>query len=467
MIASLRARARFAALFAALVGFALAPSLASAQQEEARLLFERGNQHLARGLHARGRAREHELTEALDAYLGVLRLGARTRNVVFNVALTMAERGRHDEAFNYFSEYLRAFDLSAEDRAEGERRIDALRPRVAVLRIESAPDAAEVRLDRRDLPVRGTTPLEVAVAAGPHTVFATREGYTEATATGSASVGASARVELALTPEPIDVQVIAPSVGVLTLDGQPIEPGRHVPVAPGPHVVRLEVPNAPPVERRFEVAAGAAPLALELSAPTTAVGPQLAIAVDAPAEVFIDNVRAAQGERAELPMLPGPHILRVVAPGRTPLVHRLTLGSDEHLALTVHRGQQADATGLDVARTVFGVLTGVGVGVWAGLAIRATDLSDQWNAAVAQYNDQLHSGQTPTSTRSMLEGLGHDVEDAALLADIALGVTSALAITTLILLIVSPGADDESSVQVGAAPTQSGGVVTAQLRWGL
>ncbi len=121
MIASLRARARATAL-ASLLGSGLLGSAllgctllgaallwatpATAQQEEAALLFERGNQHLARGLRTHGRTRSRELNEALDAYLGVLRLGARTRNVVFNVALALAELGRDDEAFNYFSEYL-------------------------------------------------------------------------------------------------------------------------------------------------------------------------------------------------------------------------------------------------------------------------------------------------------------------------------------------------------------------------
>jgi hypothetical protein len=465
MIASLRALARRTALLALLL--TQTPSIASAQQEEASLLFERGNQHLARGLRARGRARERELGQALDAYLGVLRLGARTRNVVFNVALTLTELGRDDEAFNYFSEYLHAFDLSAEDRAEGERRIDALRPRVAVLHIESTPEGAEVRLDRRDLPVRGATPLELAVAAGPHRVFATREGYAEASASATATLGASARVELTLAPSPIDVQVIAPAIGTLTLDGEPIEAGHHVPVAPGSHVVRLEVPNAPPIERRFEVAPGADPLALELSAPAAATSPELAIAIDTPAEIFVDSVRAAQGENVELPVQPGPHVIRVVAPRHTTLVHRVTLGVGDRLALRVHLGRRADATGLDAARTTFGVLSAVGLGVWAGLAVRALDLSNAWNADVARHNHEAAQMRPPTDSQAMLIARGHAVEDAALMADLALGVTAALAITTLALLIAGPGDDEPSSVQIGAAPTAHGGLVTAQLRWGL
>ncbi len=337
---------------------------------------------------------------------------------------------------------------------------DALRPRVAVLRIESTPEGAEIRIDWRDLPVRGTTPIELAVPAGSHTVYASHEGYEERSATAEASVGSSAAVQLALDPTPIDVQVIAPSVGRLTLDGEAIEPGRHVPVAPGPHVVRLEVPNAPPIERRFEVAAGAEPLALELSAPATATETRVAMTVDAPAEVFVDNVRTAEGEQVDLPVQPGPHVLRLSAPGRTPLTHRITLREGERASLDVHLGQRADSTGLDIARVLLASLTGAGLAVWAGLSVRALDLSNQWNSDVQQHN----MGQDPS--RAMLIAEGHAVEDAALMADIALGITAGLAVTTLILLLVSPGSDEASSVQVGATPMRNGGMVTAQLEWG-
>src|SRR5690606_6726633 len=81
-----------------------APSPARAQAGEARVLFERGNQHLAAGLRGRGARRDRELQEALDAYLGVLRLGARTRNVVFNLGLVCQELGRANDAYNFYSE---------------------------------------------------------------------------------------------------------------------------------------------------------------------------------------------------------------------------------------------------------------------------------------------------------------------------------------------------------------------------
>ncbi len=452
MIASLRNLLGHALVWLAL-GLAFAPSPAQAQTEEARILFERGNEHLARGLRARGRARERELSEALDAYLGVLRLNARTRNVVFNLALTLAELGRDDEAFNYYSEYLRAFELSEDERSEGQRRLDALRPRVAVVHVESTPPGAEVRLDRRDLPVRGATPIELAVSPGTHQVFVTREGFVEATGSATAAVGSTARVALELAPRPVSVQVIAPSTGALTLDGRPIEPGRTLEVAPGAHVVRLEAHGVAPIERRFEVSAGDPPLVLELSAPAVAAsGPRLALEVDALAEVFVDGVRVGHGERVEVPVAAGEHEVRVTAPRRNPLVHRVTLAPQQTLRLDVALGFVADETGLHVARAVLGGLAVVSVVVTAGFGVRALQASDAWNAALRERD------QTGRPDYADLVELGHAVESAALATDICFAITAAVGLSALIAVFADAGSGEESTVQVGIAPTSGGGV---------
>lgn len=456
MFASLRLLT--AALLLASLAPCIAPPRVAAQSEEARLRFERGNEHLARALRTRGQLRERALDQALDAYLGVLSLGSRTRNVVFNTALTLDELGRHEEAFNYYGEYLR-FDLGPDERAEGARRIDALRPRVAVLRVESAPPGAEVRVGRRDLPVRGVTPLEVAVPAGAHRVFVLREGYAEATREMNATTGDVASVRVELTPSPIALQVIAPE-GTLTLDGRPIAPGRTLQVAPGTHVVRLEVEGATPVERRFEVRPGDRPLVLELSAPSEHRPARIAVTVDAPADVFVDELHVGTGERVEIPAQPGPHALRVSAPGHNPLVHRLTLAPRQTLRLEVELGRAADATGIHVARAVLGGLAIAGVATSIGLGVHALSLSDAWHGG----NEERWSDpQRARPTIAQLEAIASDLEDAALMTDVALGATLALGVATLITLFVDPGEGEPSSVRVGAAPTTDGFV--AALGW--
>jgi outer membrane receptor for ferrienterochelin and colicins len=455
MRTALRSRARpllFAlALLAAALG--VSPPSPALAQEEARLLFERGNQHLARGLRARGRTRERELTEAIDAYLGVLRLGARTRNVVFNLGLAHQELGRADDAFNYFGEYLRAFDLGADERTAGEQRLEALRPRVAVARLESTPPGAEVRVGRRDLPVRGTTPLALALPAGEHELFLTRQGFAEATARVSVRVGTSTPLSVSLEPLPVDVQIIAPPDGRLTLDGQPIEAGRTHRVPPGGHVIRLELPGVEPLERRFEAAPGDPPLVLELSGPAGRVlDGQVALEVDLLAEVVVDGVRIDEGPTHVFPLAPGLHELRVSAPGRAPLVHALRLEPGERIRLAVELGLLPDATGVHAARAVLGTLAALSLITSAALGARALSLSDEWNAALAG------QAQGPLQPER-LEGLAEQVEHGAVMTDVAFGVTAGLGLGALVSLLVQPSGGTESAVRVLAAPSAEGGVL--------
>jgi hypothetical protein len=422
----------------ALSGTFLAPERAHAQAEEASILFERGNQHLARGLRARGRARARELEQALEAYQGELRLGTRTRNVIFNTALTLAELRRAPEAFNYYSEYLRAFDLTADERAEGTRRIDALRPEVAVLEIESAPTGAEVRIDRRDLPVRGTTPLELAVSQGEHALFFTRAGFSEGTVSATAVLGESTPVGATLTGAPVQVQVIAPGGGRLTLDGEEIAAGRAIAVVPGSHLVRLEMPGAPPVERQFEVAAGDAPLRLELSGASAPSGPHLALRIDTPAVVFVDNFRVGSGQELEFPIAPGRHQLRVEAPGHNVLTHTVEIGAQPTTALEVDLGAHGDQGGLYAARAIFGILALGGLGVSTGMLIWAADTWSAWNDAV----------EMNAATRQLAD----DNDRATLATDISWGITAAVGLAAFITLFVPESGGEESQVRVVSAP---------------
>lgn len=430
------------------------PCRASAQQEDAQLRFERANAHLARGLRARGRARERELSLALEAYLGVLQLGTRTRNVIFNTALTLAELGRREEAFNYYSEYLRAFDLTDDERAEGQRRLDAIRPHVAVLRIESDPEGAQVRVGRRDLPVRGATPIELAVPPGTHRVFVTREGYVEATSEATAALATTTRVALELVPQPVPVQIIAPPGGVLTLDGRRIEPGRATAVPPGPHVVRLEVAGAPPVERHFEVNAGDRPLVLELSAPSTAA--HITLTVDAPAELFVDDLRVAHGTRFDLALAPGLHRVFLFAPGYTPLERTLSLAPAQTMRLSVDLGVDPDTTGLHTARAILGTFALLGLGASIGLGVHALQLSDEWNR---QNEARWNNPQRSAPTIAELNELADRVDDAALLTDIAFGATAVIGIAALVVVLLEPARREESTMSIAAAPTAGSGAV--------
>lgn len=453
-------------LFAALLVMATAvladPDRAAAQEGEARLLFEQGNQHLARGLRARGRVRERELTEALDAYLGVLRLGARTQNVVFNLGLTLEELGRVSEAFNYYSEYLHAYELEEDDRAEGQRRLDSLRDRVAVLSIASTPEGAEVRVDRRDLPVRGNTPLEIAVSEGEHRVFLDAPGFEGGTMLAVAAIGQTTEVSIELTPEPVPVQVIAPSRGRLTLDGEPLTAGTTVPVTPGSHVVRLEVEGAVPEERRFEVQAGSPPMVLELSAPAgTVSAPRLAVAIDVPAAVYLDDVPIGQGARVELPITPGDHVVRVEAPGFHPAERRFRAPPGGRVTLNVDLGRSVRTGALDAGRALAGVSAAIGLATGSVFLGLAADARPRYEDAIAR-QAMNPTGAGETEARE----LARELEAYTIGTDVAFAITAAIGTVAVILIAIDPGTDETSSIELGAVPSAGGGILQARLRWG-
>jgi len=446
----------------AAVVVAVAPAApAAAQEAEARLLFERGNGHLARGMRLRGRRRAAALQEALDAYLGVLRLGGATRNVIFNLALTLGELGREAEAFDYYSRYLHDYELSAEDRAEGQRRLDALRGHLAVVSIESVPSGAAVRVDRRDLPVRGQTPLDLAVPEGEHTLYLTLDGYEEGTATASAATGQTAQAHVQLTAEAVSVQLIAPGGGTLTLDGEPVEAGRALEVRPGAHVASLALPGAPPIERRFEIQPGSEPLTLDLGAGGAGVPSGIRVDTDLPASVFVDGVGVGSGARVTAPLAPGEHVLRVEAPGRTPASQRITVAPHASLSISVRMGRRADWGAVDAGRVTFttlGALAAVSGAVFGGLAL---DLRDQWDAGIAAQQDGAG-----TLDPEGLNRIADRLEATSLGADISVGAAVLLGGLAIVFFALDPGDGEASHVEVAATPAPGGGALAVSGRIG-
>src|SRR5688572_21342467 len=131
-------------LLASLLLFVSAPSLVHADaNSEARVFFERGNEHLQRASSLRGSRRTRELQQAMSEYVNSLRI-VRTKNCVFNAGVALEMLGRLEEAYDYFAEYVTMPGITPEENTEGINRRDALRPRVAVLRITSVPAGAEV-----------------------------------------------------------------------------------------------------------------------------------------------------------------------------------------------------------------------------------------------------------------------------------------------------------------------------------
>jgi hypothetical protein len=353
---------------------------------EATVLFNRGNEHFQRAMRLRGERRTRELEAALEQYFESLQR-VRSRNVIYNTALVLEALDRAPEAFNHWSEYLAVEGLSDTELADGRQHRDALRPRVAIFDVD-ATAVAEVWVDRRDLGARGRTPLELALPPGEHVLFFAAAGHREAQARASAELGATARVRVQLEVLPVWLQVLAPADAILEIDGGRVTPGQSVPIPPGAHVARVSSGDRVLAERRFEVMVGAAPMVIDM---TSALGGGVAagvieVVVSTAARVEIDGVVQGEGERVEATVAPGPHELRVTAPGRRPWTgSQLFETFPARLEVQLAEGGRG---WVHAFRAVFGLMTisalpfGIGYLVSAS---QAHDANQQWrNEATAQ-----------------------------------------------------------------------------------
>ncbi len=141
------------------------PAAADNTADEADLAFSRGNDAFSKGRY----------DEALGHYFLSHRL-VPNRNVLFNIARCFEAMNRHDEAYRYYADLSRQ-ELGPDDAREVARSLQRIRPRVALVQVESEPAGAEVYVDRVDLGLRGRTPLTLALSPGPHTIMVRKDGH--------------------------------------------------------------------------------------------------------------------------------------------------------------------------------------------------------------------------------------------------------------------------------------------------
>lgn len=188
---------------ACLANPALSVAQSTSENAEARVYFEEGNRLFQQATRATGARRTTLLQRSLEAYVDSLQI-VRSRNALFNAAIVLEELDRNAESFNYYSEYLQVEGLSEADREQALKRRDALRPEIAVLRVSSEPDSAELWIDRKDLAPRGETPIEVAIPPGKHRVFIEKEGYVPTERAMNMVRGEATVLELALEAIPVE-----------------------------------------------------------------------------------------------------------------------------------------------------------------------------------------------------------------------------------------------------------------------
>ncbi len=258
------------------------------------------------------------------------------RNVVFNVARAYEQLGRYAEAYRHYSDYL-AVEADPERRRGAVEAIERIRPRVALVRVESDPPGAQIFVDRVDLGARGETPRVLALDAGEHTVILRRPDHYEARSTNvPAVVGKEAAVRLALEPV----------LGTVTLEGRPAGatvrvdaedaavvaalPGA-LRLSPGAHMLIVSAQGHRTARQLVQVEAdGTVAAVVELPLIT---GTVVVDALEKGALIEVDGV-AAGFTPAVLGAVPaGRHRVRVSLPGYRAWEHELDLPEDGRVAL--------------------------------------------------------------------------------------------------------------------------------------
>ncbi len=215
------------------------PAFADNTADEADIAFRLGNQAFGK--------RDYE--KALASYFLSYRLVAN-RNVLFNIARCYEALKEFDQAYRYYNDMLGQKDLPANDKRDVQKALAQLGPRVALLKIDSKPQGADVFIDREDLGSRGKTPLTVALTPGGHEVKVRLQGHHLSQATVTLLKGREVKRSYELKPVVGSIDVQGSPVGAVireTDDGP--ELGR-VPsvltLTPGKHVLLVTAPGFAP-----------------------------------------------------------------------------------------------------------------------------------------------------------------------------------------------------------------------------
>lgn len=253
--------------------------------DEADLRFRRGTE-----LYARGR-----IDEALSEFFVSNRL-APNRNVVFNIASCFERLGRREEAYRYFNDLL-ADETNPDEIAALEQGIARLRPRVALVQVESVPPGADIFVERVDLGSQGRAPRTLALSAGPTRVIARLEGYYDAEVDVTLSNGREVPVRLELERIYGFVDATSVPTGALARavadDGESCRTPCSLRVVPGRQTIEFVSDEYVTLRRDVEVAANTRSVVegtLERKPPP--LGKLVVQANKTPALVRIDGVEA-------------------------------------------------------------------------------------------------------------------------------------------------------------------------------
>jgi PEGA domain-containing protein len=139
--------------------------------------------------------RESRWADALRYFRASYRLGGPPSEV-WNMARCRERLDDPEGAATAIDQYLASKDLAPQDRAEGERELQALRSRPSTLTVTTRPSGAIVTVDGRQ--TMGPTPVSVEIPPGSHTIAVHRDGFATETRPLEARFGRAVIVSLEL-----------------------------------------------------------------------------------------------------------------------------------------------------------------------------------------------------------------------------------------------------------------------------
>jgi len=319
------------ALLACLI--VLWPALSAIAQGTSRVdLAEEADLQFKLGVEA---YRAGQWSSALEHLLASNRL-VPNHNVAFNIARCYEQLGQVTEAFRHYGDFVDR-EPSASARASGLEALDRLRPRVALLRVETEPAGALVFVDREDLGARGATPQRLAVRPGEHRVIVQLEGYESPEPTiFTATQGAETVVRVRLNRIVGRVTVTGSPAGAeIRADGQSTVIGTvpaELDLAPGPRVLELSASG----RRTERLGVTVEPRGTQVLRADLAVltGALVVDADESGALIEVDGAPAGFTPTVIDPVPVGPHRVRVSLRGFRPWETDLDLTANARLSVT-------------------------------------------------------------------------------------------------------------------------------------
>lgn len=226
------------------------PAVVADEATEARFHFQRGIELF----------KQSKLQLALEQFLLSNRL-VKNANAVFNAGKCFEKLNKFNEAYALYSEYL-LFELEEDDRSDGEQRLADVEKQVATIHIESAPEGAEIFLDRKDLGSWGTTPRIIAVPPGSHELIVEMKNHHPSTIHVVAVIGELKKINVDLIVRKGTLKVKAPydtaSLSIDEGEKKNVELPAVMELPAGEHTLKIEVEGYIPEERLIEVKEGEA-----------------------------------------------------------------------------------------------------------------------------------------------------------------------------------------------------------------